>query len=77
MIEANCATVRKTNGHDSDHHAWNIRPIGPIALFSSAIAADNLTMSSTNPTALELDQLVAREKGFFAQGKSRSRVQPT
>ena len=30
-------------------------------------AADKLTMSSTNPTALEIDQMVAREKGFFAR----------
>lgn len=30
-------------------------------------AADKLRMSATNPTALELDQLVAREKGFFAR----------
>lgn len=30
-------------------------------------AADKLTMSSTNPTALEIDQMIAREKGFFAR----------
>jgi ABC-type nitrate/sulfonate/bicarbonate transport system substrate-binding protein len=35
--------------------------------FARASAADKLTMSATNPTALELDQLVAREKGFFAR----------
>ena len=34
---------------------------------SPANAADKLTMSSTNPTALEIDQMVAREKGFFAR----------
>src|SRR5437762_13100207 len=33
----------------------------------SAMAADKLTLSSTNPTALELDQMVARDKGFFAR----------
>lgn len=32
-----------------------------------ADAADKLTMSSTNPTALEIDQMVARDKGFFAR----------
>ncbi len=30
-------------------------------------AADKLTMSSTNPTALEIDQMIARDKGFFAR----------
>lgn len=38
-----------------------------LALFSLARGADRLTLSSTNPTALEIDQMVAREKGFFAQ----------
>ena len=32
-----------------------------------ATAADKLTLSSTNPTALEMDQMVARERGFFAR----------
>src|SRR5262245_16607706 len=32
-----------------------------------ALATDKLTMSSTNPTALEIDQMVARDKGFFAR----------
>jgi len=32
-----------------------------------ARGADRLTLSSTNPTALEIDQIVAREKGFFAR----------
>ena len=43
-----------------------------IALFllcsrSPVSGADRLTLSSTNPTALEIDQMVAREKGFFAR----------
>ena len=38
-----------------------------LALWSPARAADRLTLSSTNPTALEIDQIVAREKGFFAR----------
>ena len=33
----------------------------------SAPAADKLTLSSSNPTALEMDQLIARERGFFAR----------
>ena len=32
-----------------------------------AAAADKLTLSSSNPTALEMDQLVARDRGFFAR----------
>jgi NitT/TauT family transport system substrate-binding protein len=36
-----------------------------LILCSPAAAADKLTLSSTNPTALELDQIVAREKGFL------------
>jgi ABC-type nitrate/sulfonate/bicarbonate transport system substrate-binding protein len=32
-----------------------------------AFAADKVTMSSTNPTAMEMDQMVARDKGFFAR----------
>jgi NitT/TauT family transport system substrate-binding protein len=38
-----------------------------FALCPPARGADRLTMSSTNPTALEIDQMVARDKGFFAQ----------
>jgi len=34
---------------------------------SRAGAADKLTMSSTNPTAFEIDYVVAKEKGFFAK----------
>ncbi|HEY7556995.1 MAG TPA: ABC transporter substrate-binding protein [Candidatus Binatia bacterium] len=41
--------------------------IAALALCSAARAADRLTMSSTNPTALEIDQMVARDKGFFAR----------
>jgi ABC-type nitrate/sulfonate/bicarbonate transport system substrate-binding protein len=38
-----------------------------LGLVCPARGADRLTMSSTNPTALEIDQMVAREKGFFAR----------
>jgi len=38
-----------------------------IAFHSSTFAADRVTMSSTNPTALEMDQMVARDRGFFAR----------
>ena len=41
--------------------------IAGFALCSPARGADRLTLSSTNPTALEIDQMVAREKGFFAR----------
>jgi len=41
--------------------------IAGLALCSPARGADRLTLSSTNPTALEIDQMVAREKGFFAR----------
>ena len=30
-------------------------------------AADKITLSSTNPTAFDVDYVVAREKGFFAK----------
>jgi NitT/TauT family transport system substrate-binding protein len=40
---------------------------GLFVLSPPAGAADKITMSSTNPTALEIDQMVAREKGFFAR----------
>jgi len=36
-------------------------------LLSAPSAADNLTLSSTNPTAFEIDYVVAKEKGFFAK----------
>ena len=32
-----------------------------------APAADKIMLSSTNPTALEIDHIVAKEKGFFAK----------
>ena len=38
-----------------------------LLLCSAAAAADRLTMSSSNPTALEMDQIVARDRGFFAR----------
>jgi len=38
-----------------------------LGVLAHVSAADKLTMSSTNPTALEIDQMVAREKGFFAR----------
>jgi len=37
--------------------------------------ADKITLSSTNPTAFDIDYGVAREKGFFA--KENLDVQPT
>ena len=36
-------------------------------LSSRATAADKLTLSATNPTALDLDHVVARDKGFYAK----------
>jgi len=41
--------------------------IAASVLGSAALAADRVTMSSTNPTAMEMDQMVARDKGFFAR----------
>ena len=38
-----------------------------LAIYSPGLGADRLTLSSTNPTALEIDQIVAREKGFLAR----------
>ena len=41
-----------------------------LTLFGSpgrGSAMDKLTVSSTNPTALEMDQIIAREKGFLAR----------
>jgi ABC-type nitrate/sulfonate/bicarbonate transport system substrate-binding protein len=53
-------TMRKVTG-------LGLYIIAFLALFSPARGADRLTLSSTNPTALEIDQMVAREKGFFAR----------
>jgi hypothetical protein len=36
--------------------------IAALALAAPARAADRLTMSATNPTALEIDQMVARDQ---------------
>ena len=41
--------------------------IAASVLSSAAFAADRVTMISTNPTALEMDQMVARDRGFFAR----------
>ena len=41
--------------------------VAAIAFPSAAIAADRVTMSSTNITAFDLDQIVAVAKGFFAK----------
>ena len=41
--------------------------IAILMICAPARGADRLTLSSTNPTALEIDQIVAREKGFFAR----------
>ena len=41
--------------------------IAALFCYSPTDAADKLTLSSTNPTALELDQMVARDKGFLAR----------
>ena len=38
-----------------------------LVLSSRATAADKLTLSATNPTALDIEQVVARERGFFAK----------
>jgi ABC-type nitrate/sulfonate/bicarbonate transport system substrate-binding protein len=53
-------TMRKVTG-------LGLYIIAILTLFSPARGADRLTLSSTNPTALEIDQMVAREKGFFAR----------
>ena len=34
---------------------------------SQSYGADKITLSSTNPTAFEIDHVVAKEKGFFAK----------
>jgi NitT/TauT family transport system substrate-binding protein len=38
-----------------------------LDLSPRAAAADKITMSSTNPTAFEIDYVVAKDKGFFAK----------
>ena len=38
-----------------------------LVLLPRAGAADKITMSSTNPTAFEIDYVVAKDKGFFAK----------
>ena len=49
--------------------------ITAFALHSAAFAADRVTMSSTNITAFDLDQIVAVAKGFFA--KENIEFEPT
>jgi NitT/TauT family transport system substrate-binding protein len=41
--------------------------IATLLACCAGVAADRLTLSSTNPTALEMDQMVARDKGFLAR----------
>jgi len=44
--------------------------IGLLAITQPSVqslAADKLTLSSTNPTALDFDHVVAKEKGFYAK----------
>jgi ABC-type nitrate/sulfonate/bicarbonate transport system substrate-binding protein len=41
--------------------------LGITSLPVHSFAVDKLTLSSTNPTALELDHMVAKEKGFYAK----------
>src|SRR4026208_2502882 len=38
-----------------------------LALVSPVSAADKLTLSSTNPTALDMDHVVAKERGFYVK----------
>ena len=45
------------------------------AVCGTVAAADKITLSSTNPTAFDIDYVVAREKGFFA--KENLEVEPT
>ena len=40
---------------------------GLWAPFELTFAADKLSLSSTNPTALDLDHVVAKERGFYAK----------
>lgn len=46
-----------------------------VGLLVKTSGADKITLSSTNPTAFDIDYGVAREKGFFA--KENLDVQPT
>jgi NitT/TauT family transport system substrate-binding protein len=41
--------------------------IGLFGLSVESLATDKLTLSSTNPTALDLDHVVAKEKSFYAK----------
>ena len=48
----------------------------PLVLWvAQTFAADKITISSTNPTAFDIDYVVAKEKGFFA--KENLDVEPT
>ncbi|MGE5216758.1 MAG: ABC transporter substrate-binding protein [Chloroflexota bacterium] len=49
--------------------------IGLLTLTAHGRAADKITISSTNPTAFDIDFVVARDKGFFA--KENLDVAPT
>jgi len=46
-----------------------------LSLSSQLFAADKITLSSTNPTAFDIDYVAAKEKGFFA--KENLDVEPT
>ncbi|HMA82099.1 MAG TPA: ABC transporter substrate-binding protein, partial [Candidatus Binatia bacterium] len=48
---------------------------GLLTLTPYGRAADKITISSTNPTAFDIDFVVARDKGFFA--KENLDVEPT
>ena len=45
----------------------SIAVFGFFGLSVETLAADKLTLSSTNPTALDLDHVVAKEKSFYAK----------
>jgi hypothetical protein len=55
-------TRRRENEIAKNYEAAAFHHCG-LALAAPALAADRLTMSATNPTALEIDQMVAREQG--------------
>ena len=49
------------------HSFCAIFALAVLSLSIKASAADKITLSSTNPTAFELDHIAAKEKGFFAK----------
>jgi len=59
--------LRATHRRINRTNATLLVALGIFGLSSHSLAADKLTLSSTNITALDLDHVVAKDKGFYAK----------